>query len=84
MTLPYERTRAVVQTHEFLVEISRDTTLADSTRNEARRLLRHYPSKDDVLLAGRIEEQVDGSIFEPIFSSSIEAEQHLPLTISVP
>ncbi|UVJ41940.1 hypothetical protein NVV94_14680 [Pseudomonas sp. LS1212] len=72
MTLPYERTHAVVQTREFLVEVSRDTTLPESIRNEAQRLLRHYPSQDDGLLAGRIEEQAEGSIFEPIFSSSIE------------
>lgn len=73
MTLPYERTRTVVQTREFLVEISRDTTLPEPIRTEARRLLRHYPSESDVLLAGRIEEkQAQGSITEPIFSSSIE------------
>lgn len=72
MTLPSERTRAVVQIRKFLVEISRVTTLPDSIRTEARWLLRHYPSKDAVLLAGRIEEQAEGSIVEPIFSSSIE------------
>lgn len=42
MTLPYERTRSVVQAQEFLVELSRDTTLSESIRNEARRLLCHY------------------------------------------
>ncbi|HFT7587541.1 TPA: BPSL0761 family protein, partial [Pseudomonas aeruginosa] len=41
MTLPYERTRSVVQAQEFLVELSRDTTLSESIRNEARRLLCH-------------------------------------------
>lgn len=73
MTRPYERTRAVVQAHEFLVEISRDTSLPEPIRNEAHRLLRHYPSKNDVLLAGKIEEKhAENSIIEPIFSSSIE------------
>lgn len=72
MTLLYERTRAVVQTHEFLVEISRDAALPETMRNEARRLLRHYPSKETVLLAGRIEEQAEGLFLEPIFTSSIE------------
>ncbi|ASD11714.1 BPSL0761 family protein [Pseudomonas aeruginosa] len=72
MTLPYERTRSVVQTQEFLVELSRDTTLPEPIRNEARRLLRHYPSKNDMLQAGRIEEQAAGLVFEPVFSSSIE------------
>ncbi|MFJ2456514.1 BPSL0761 family protein [Pseudomonas protegens] len=41
MTRPYERTRSVVQAQEFLVELSRDTTLPEPIRNEARRLLRH-------------------------------------------
>ncbi|HEJ5436221.1 hypothetical protein EJ654_30000 [Pseudomonas aeruginosa] len=72
MTLPYERTRSVVQAQEFLVELSRDTTLSESIRNEARRRLCHYPSKGDMLQAGRNEEQAAGSIFEPVFSSSIE------------
>lgn len=72
MTRPYERTRAVVQTREFLVDLSRNPDLAGTIRTEAKRLLRHFPSKEDVLLAGRIEEQAEDSIFEPIFSSSIE------------
>lgn len=72
MTLPYERTRAVVQTREFLVELSRNTDLAEAIRNEAKRLLRHFPSKADVLQAGKIEEQAGRSIFEPIFSSSTQ------------
>ncbi|MCY1289865.1 hypothetical protein D9M68_613180 [compost metagenome] len=72
MTRPHERTRSVVQTREFLVELSRNTDLAEAVRNEAKRLLRHFPSKADVLLAGKIEEQASQSTFEPIFSSSTE------------
>ncbi|WP_254803496.1 BPSL0761 family protein [Pseudomonas aeruginosa] len=64
MTLPYERTRSVVQAQEFLVELSRDTTLSESIRNEARRLLCHYPSKGDMLQAGRNEEQAAGGCAE--------------------
>ncbi|MBM3105871.1 hypothetical protein IIE18_12045 [Pseudomonas sp. V1] len=73
MTLPYERSRAVVQTRDFLMEISQDTSLPEPIRNEAHRLLRHYPSKNNVLLAGKIEEKyAENSFIEPIFSSSIE------------
>jgi hypothetical protein len=46
--------------------------LPDSIRDKAKMLLRHYPSKSDVLQAGLIEERAAGSIFEPILSSSIE------------
>lgn len=55
MTMPHERTRAVVQTHDFLVDLSRDTSLPERVRRDARFLLRHYPSRSDMLLAGRIE-----------------------------
>lgn len=48
MTMPGERTRAVIQTHEFLVELSRDTSLPAKVRRDAKFLLRHYPSKSDM------------------------------------
>ncbi|MCY1215622.1 hypothetical protein D9M72_274730 [compost metagenome] len=72
MTRPHEHTRSVVQTRGFFVELSRNTDLAEAIRNEAKRLLRHFPSQADVLLAGKIEEQASQSTFEPIFSSSTE------------
>lgn len=75
MTMPHERTRAVVQTGEFLAELVRDRTLPYRVRHKAKFLLRHYPSRFVVLLAGRIEEE-GGAIPElagPIFSSSLEA-----------
>lgn len=50
-----ERTRSVVQAGEFLAEIVKDTALPDFIRNEAKRLLRHYPSAHEVWLAGRLE-----------------------------
>lgn len=53
MTMPSERTRAIIQTREFLVELSRDNSLPEAVRTEAHRLLRHYPSADEVLLARR-------------------------------
>lgn len=44
MTMPSERTRSIIQTREFLVDLSRDKTLPEAVRTEARRLLRHYPT----------------------------------------
>lgn len=41
MTMPCERTRSIVQTGEFLRELSRDQTLPESVRQQAKRLLRH-------------------------------------------
>jgi len=73
MTMPSERTRAVIHTREFLQEISQDVSLPDSVRRQAKHLLRHYPSRSEMLLAGRVEERLTGgTIFEPTFSSCIE------------
>lgn len=54
MTMPSERTRSVIQAREFLVDLSRDKTLPEALRTEARRLLGHYPTADEVLLAGKV------------------------------
>lgn len=75
MTMPHERTRSVAQTHDFLLELSRDTTIPERIRRDAHFLLRHFPTKHDVLQAGRIEEQAVklGMVsLGPIFCSSTE------------
>lgn len=74
MTMPHERTRAVIQTRDFLVELSRDDSLPERVRRDARFLLRHFPAEQDVLLAGQIEEESETlpiGVLGPIFSSSI-------------
>ena len=74
MTMPDERTRVVIQTRDFLVELSRDRTLPDKVRSDTKFLLHHFPSKYEVLLAGRIEEQAETlaiGIMGPVFSSSV-------------
>lgn len=50
MTMPEERTRAVIQTHDFLVELSRDKSLPEKIRRDAKFLLRHYPVKTDIVV----------------------------------
>jgi len=73
MTMPHERTRAVIHTREFLVELSRDSTQTESIRRTALHLLRHYPSDSEMLLVGKIQEKyAEQSIITPIFSSTIE------------
>lgn len=44
MTTPVERTRNLVQAGAFLKEIRADGLLPAQLRNEADRLLRHYPT----------------------------------------
>jgi len=73
--MPYERSRSVAQTHAFLTELARDTEVPERVRQNAHFLLRHVPTKHDVLQAGRIEEQakkVGIGTFGPVFCSSTE------------
>lgn len=54
MTMPDERTRAVLQTREFLRDLmdsEKTPNVSDAVRREARRLLRHYPLTSDIELA---------------------------------
>lgn len=54
MTLPDERTRAVINVREFLVRLSSPYVehgikgIRKEVREEARRLLRHYPGHYDL------------------------------------
>lgn len=61
MTLPHERTRSVIKTEAFLRELSRNADLPDDIRSYAKSLLRHYPSSDQILSLGRLEECLAGA-----------------------
>ena len=77
MTMPHERTRAVVQTRDFLLELSSDDSMPERIRHDARFLLRHFPTEQDVLLAGRIEEQAEFlpiGVLGPVFASTTTFE----------
>ena len=54
MTIPYERTRAVIETYELLMRLQdpRETPRVPRwLREEARKLLRHYPTYATIQLA---------------------------------
>lgn len=73
MTMPSERTRSVIQAREFLIELSQNNNILETIRRQAKQLLRHYPSRLEMLGAGQLEEQLTGgTIFQPVFSSAIE------------
>lgn len=67
MTLPYERSRAVIETRAFLEEIAADKRRSESTRYQARQLLLHYPYPHEVLRAGINETMDPKLIVEPVF-----------------
>jgi hypothetical protein len=51
MTLPDERYRAVTQTQRFLLRILTTPRVPKAVKDEARSMLRHYPSDYDMQLA---------------------------------
>lgn len=61
MTTPYERTRALVAAGEFLEALLNASpgTVSDSLREEARRILRHYPSNMEIGWMAEPSEHVD-------------------------
>ena len=61
MTMPRERTQAVLRTERFLIDLrdpKKYPRVPKAVREEASRLLRHYPSKYHI-------EYIDES-FEPL------------------
>ena len=73
MTMPHERSRAIVQTQEFLEQLSRDASQSEAVRKSAIQLLRHYPSKSEVLMQGRIQEGLAAKYgYQPFLGSTLE------------
>lgn len=67
MTTPDERTRSLLQTGAFLKELSSDPCVAIAVREEALRLLRHYPTVSTVSLLARLEARHGSNILTPNF-----------------
>ena len=72
MTMPSERTRALIQTRGLLVELAQDPALSESIRRQARQLLRHYPNSNEILRAGQLEERRVDRLTEPFLSSGVD------------
>ncbi|CAI8732418.1 BPSL0761 family protein [Pseudomonas sp. IT-P4] len=72
MTMPHERTRAVIAAGVFLREISQDITLNYELRDLADQILRHYPSRSEVLMQGQFEAGYPETFgVSPFFSPSV-------------
>ena len=75
MTMRDERTRNLLQAGAFLKELQADTRLPESVRNEARRLLRHYPTAADIQLL-EVEKRLFGKLLTPeLYPSWLSAHQ---------
>lgn len=72
MTMPSERTRTLIQTRVFLIDLSKDPAVSASIRRQAWQLLRHYPNSKEILLAGQLEERRVDRLTEPFLSSCVD------------
>jgi hypothetical protein len=76
MTIPYERTRAILETRDFLKELQ-DPKLTprvpSAIREIARKLARHYPRLAEIELAHKILPHLFGPV--PPFSRLAGGEQ---------
>jgi hypothetical protein len=72
MTLPYERTRAVVQTEEFLKNLinpKKTPRVPKEVRKQAYFLLRHYPNRIDMEIISKREDKNDATIICKVFGT---------------
>lgn len=83
MTMPNARNRAVIQTGEFLLEVSEDSSLPGRIRRDATFLPPLYPNPFQRLLAGWIEEAsgTDVSPMGLVLSSSTKSSYHCPIIL---
>lgn len=78
MTMPAERTRNVLQAGAFLSELAASKAVPKSIREEAYRLLRHYPTVSDIEAIAqheeRLQELTQSAFVRPYLTSQIEPD----------
>ena len=75
MTLPDERYRSVVQTRRFLLKILTTPRVPKAVKDEARSMLRHYPSDYDMQCAALGAPEVFQEKMEPLYRMIKQHEQ---------
>lgn len=63
MTIPEERTRNLLQAGAFLKELRKDETVTEEIRQEANRLLRHFPTVFEVRQLAELEKHTTGIFY---------------------
>lgn len=63
MTTPDERTRNLLQAGAFLKELREDKTVPEEVRQEAHRLLRHYPTVFEVKMLAELQKRTAGIFY---------------------
>jgi hypothetical protein len=77
MTLPDERYRAVMQTIQFLTDLCNTPRVPKTIKEQARSLLRHYPSAWDMKRAAENCPDVFAEKMEPVYRMIKQYEQDL-------
>ena len=75
MTVPVERTNAVVRTESFLKDLldpKKTPRVPKAIRQQASRLLRHYPSKFDMDTIADREDQSNNPLERKIFGKGYQ------------
>jgi len=75
MTLPDERYRSVVQTRRFLLKILTTPRVPKAVKDEARSMLRHYPSDWDMQRTARMAPDMFQEQMEPLYRMIKQHEQ---------
>ncbi|RYJ59232.1 hypothetical protein EJA06_022160 [Pseudomonas songnenensis] len=71
MTMACERTKAVVETRQFLLQLKSDPALPVMIRTQAKALLRHYPEPGQIAQLALLEKAVtalEGTDLPPLIS----------------
>lgn len=72
MTMPDERTRALLLAGNLLAELSnplKTPGVPDSIRDQAQHVLRHYPSQGDII--GIAEQAERGALSGPLLDAAV-------------
>jgi hypothetical protein len=75
VTLPDERYRSVVQTRRFLLKILTTPRVPKAVKDEARSMLRHYPSDWDMQRTARMAPDMFQEQMEPLYRMIKQHEQ---------
>ena len=72
MTMPTERTRALLWAGGFLIELARDKRLPVEVRRRAVVIARHFPTKEDVTDLAFLQ-PIESGVNRPGFSRHLQA-----------
>ncbi len=64
MTMPNERTRAVLETREFLLNLKQNLAVPDDIRRTAQALLRHYPEQRHLASVAAVYEKLSSVVLD--------------------